>query len=254
MLRSLVGSEMCIRDRYFSTSDQVKNAIINVLALQTVQFDPAQQNWFTLIYWFVGTMWIVFLLFPLLLNGAQWATPLLSRERSVAVLLMLLFLYFFLWLGCNGNNGLYSNSPFEKGFYVQASPWVKVWIFCAGMAVGRLLVGSAVVKDTLPPALQSSIDKVRACTWGKISDLSGLALAVLTFGPPYYSRDFTAESGDSIPNPAQWGYFHQVEIYAIFPAQLLTMVVFLYALLHNRGMVATVLDWEPVSKLSLIHI
>ena len=195
-------------------------------------------------------MWIVFLLFPILNKAAKHIAPLSRRCPTIVTLIFLVGLYFFLWLGCNGSNTLMSNSPFENGFFLQATPWVKVWIFAAGMAVGRLIVATAIVKDTRPPNETGWFDQISPRGWGWISDASGLVLGALTFGPPYYARDFTY--GSFLPNTAQWGYFHNVEIYLIFPLQLVTMIVFLYALLHNRGVIAATLNFNPIKAFGVV--
>ena len=77
--------------------------------------------------------------------------------------------------------------------------------------------------------------------WATITDVAGLSLGCLTFGPPYYAR---LSDGTAL----QWGYDTVVEQYGIMPGQMITMFLFLYGLLHNRGCIAYVLNCAPVAS------
>jgi len=122
------------------------------------------------------------------------------------------------------------------------------------MLLGRLLVSEAVALDYATENKDTQLkytDRISPRSWGIISDVSAIVLGVLTFGPPWYSREALYDD-EGLVNAAQWGYLHPVEQHAIFPAQLVSMCLFLYGLLHNRGMVAAVLRWDPLDKFGLV--
>jgi len=217
---------------------------VNVLGFMTVTPNNRAASWFGSIYWFVGTMWVVYLLFPILNTLAAYAAPLNNRFRTSMTMIFLCVLYWFLWLGCTGDNGTmdhYNSKGQGDGFFLQATPWIKIWIFAAGMALGRLLVSGALIQDSTPSTGHSFLDTISPRAWGWVSDVSGVVLGFFTFGPPYYDRDLPL-------TPETWGYFHNVEKYLLFPLQIISGIIFLFALCSNRGMIATVLNFEPIKS------
>merc|ERR1712046_545392 len=104
-------------------------------------------------------------------------------------------------------------------------------------------MGAMVADEQREPHL---IDTIGPREWGWITDVSGLTLAVLTFGPPYTPRDFSKWAFED------WGYYTKIEQVVFMPVQLLNMVIFLYALMHNRGIIAAVLNFDLISKFGAV--
>merc|ERR1719409_2396030 len=63
------------------------NILLNVLGLQTLSWSITTQGYFNLVFWFVGTMWIVYLAFPLLLPLVKRAAPRTNRYVAGACLM-----------------------------------------------------------------------------------------------------------------------------------------------------------------------
>jgi len=226
--------------------------LLNIGALQTVTDDSISQLWFNLVFWFVGTMWVIFALFPLFMPLVRRLAPPTNRWVTATSLLAFLVIYWVLWLGCNiywVGPQPYNEESGESGFFMQATPWVKIWVFVAGMFVGQLLLSEAQRKDE--GGESRLLERLSPRSWGVVSDVSGLVLGFLTFGPPYYDRDYKDPESGMAAN-AVWGYFHTVEQYVIMPGQLIAMVVFLYALMHNRGLIAAALNFSPVRKFGTV--
>jgi len=224
------------------------NMILSILNLHTLSTSITIQWWFNPILWFVGTMWVVAtLLFPMLLWLVRAVAPIHDRVRVMKVLVGSLLCYFILWVICNGVGGWLepaggpSSITSANGFTVQASPYVKIFVFFAGMLVGQLLLGEAMVAD-LDLEAKSWIDKVSLRKWGFASDLSGFVFGFLTFGPPYWDR----------PTAQAWGYTSPWEIWLIFPLQLGFCCFFLYALIHNRGVTVWALKSKPLRALGAV--
>jgi len=228
----------------YSRWEVVGETLLSIMGLQTLPWDFWSQSWFNLVFWFVGTMWIIFLSFPLLHYGVLTTAPRdSSRLRCCLGLGLCLVVYWLLWLYCNIGYQA-SIQPAARGsFFLQATPYVKVWIFVAGMFTGQLLVTEARGKDAAARGEKGRgvgwVDRLSGRGWGVVTDFAGLALGFLTFGPPYYPR---LKDGTGLA----WGYDNPIEQYVIMPLQLLTMLGFLYGVLHNRGGIAALLQGRPV--------
>jgi len=214
------------------------NTILNVAGLQTMTTNYRVQIWFHPVFWFMGTMWVLAtLLFPPLLYLVRYIAPITAdRTHTFGWLLGFIFVYWVFWAITNGMFDIMTAFSGPLEFATQSTPYWKIWIFISGMLIGQLLLGEA--RNADENLEKQLIDKISGKNWGYLTDFSGFLLAFLTFGPPHYNR---ASIG-----PLTWGYIEPVEIYLIMPLQLLTVSFFLYGVLHNRGMIVTVLNTKPM--------
>jgi len=132
---------------------------------------------------------------------------------------------------------LYDNSDSSAmPFIYQNSPWCKIWVFMAGMGLANMLIAKAKGGPQCGP--HYSIPQKE---WGYYTDISGVVLGFLTFYPV----------SDGAYENFTWGYSPSttIETNLLMPLQLMCMAIFIFCLMHNSGMIATVLNSAPVSEL-----
>jgi len=195
-------------------------------------------------FWFVSTMWLMFLLSPFMVAAQRSLAACFPSGKAVPLVTALLLCIavhfmiesigiFTLWTEEERVENGGSTARLRWLTFI-GNPVLRIWDFWAGMFMAQALLEHALAQDALDTASESPPSS-SSWQWGWTPDLSLILLLFLSYGPPH----------DLVQGSSGW--------YCIYVSQWLAMLLFICSACYRRpkscltgGLVVPWLNSGPV--------